>query len=153
MKREQEPGKRAVTQSFWFGFVILMLITMVLFGKVFVHPGQMFWSSDIVRAHVEYKQVQWNSLHTWGQFPLWDPTGYCGKSIVGDPLPGLLYPPFWIFWVTPSPILFGFLLWFQVTLAAWVAFFVAATASSVACWISRLMVRVSSCPSIGFSGV
>lgn len=94
-------------------------LCFVFFLPVFLHPNKMLWASDIVRAHVEYKQVQWHSFWTWGSFPLWDPTVYCGKSIVGDPLPALLYPPAWIFWLIPSAALFGFFLWFQVTLSSW----------------------------------
>lgn len=109
---------------FWPGdvgpnFAMLAGLCFVFFLPVFLHPNKMFWASDIVRMHVEYKQVQWHSFWTWHALPLWDPAVYCGKSIVGDPLPALLYPPAWIFWLIPSATLFGFFLWFQVTLSSW----------------------------------
>ena len=125
MRRQKEatPLSQSVDlnwpQTNGFYLTLLACLTAILFWKVFVHPAQMLWASDIIRAHAEYKQVQWNSFWRWGAFPLWDPTVYCGKSIVGDPLTGLLYIPAWIFWLIPSPSLFGFFMWFQVTLGAW----------------------------------
>lgn len=124
MGKRSKPKAKPVTQRVWFqthgpNLALLTLLTVILFWKVFLHPTQMFWSTDIIRAHFEYKMVQWNSIWKWGHFPLWDPTCYCGKSIVGDPLQAVLYPANWLFWIFPSPVTFGFFLWFSVTLGAW----------------------------------
>ena len=100
-------------------FLILALITAAVFWDVFTHPHLMLWASDIVRAHSTYKIVQWRSWWEYGAFPLWDPTVFCGKSIVGDPLSAVLNPFGVVFWLIPSPSLFGFYFWFFVTLGAW----------------------------------
>jgi|GEM_PF-1970970 len=100
-------------------FLILALISTVVFWDVFTHPHLMLWASDIVRAHSTYKIVQWRSWWEYGSFPLWDPTVFCGKSIVGDPLPAVLNPFAVLFWLIPSPSLFGFYFWFYITLGAW----------------------------------
>jgi hypothetical protein len=104
---------------------LLTALSVLFFLPVFLHPTQMFWASDIVRAHAEYRQVQWRSFHVWGEFPLWDPTIFGGKSIVGDPLPALLNPLGMLFWLVWWPGLFGFYLWATTTLSAWGMFFYA----------------------------
>jgi hypothetical protein len=124
MGRPAREGKQTAAPVRWPertepNFLILAALTALFFYKVLLHPDQMFWANDIVRAHSEYRQVQWQSIWTWGSFPVWDPTIYCGKSIVGDSLPAVLNPPGWIFWLIPSPILFGYFLWVHVTAGAW----------------------------------
>ncbi len=99
--------------------MLLTLVTVVFFHQLLFRPDKALCTNDIYTAHSEYKFVQWHSLSDWGRFPLWDPTVFCGKSIVGDSLPAVLNPPQWLFWATPSPVLFGYMLWFYVTLGAW----------------------------------
>jgi len=99
--------------------LLLALLTALFFQRVLLHPGHTINGMDICAAHSEYKFVQWHSFADWGCFPTWDPTIFCGKSIVGDSLPAVLNPPEWLFWIIPSPALFGYLLWFYATLGAW----------------------------------
>ena len=99
--------------------LLLACVTSVFFHRVLLHPDQTLWSLDISVAHSEYKLVQWKSFADWGRFPLWDPTVFCGKSIVGDSLPAVLNVPQWLFWITPSPVLFGYILWFYATIGTW----------------------------------
>ena len=105
--------------------LLLACITAVFFHRVLLNPGKSLCSLDIVRANCEYKYAQWHSFSEWGRFPLWDPTVFSGKSIVGDSLTALLNPPQWLFWILPSPALFGYLLWFYATLGAWGMFLLA----------------------------
>ena len=99
--------------------LLLALVTALFFHRVLLHPEDSLSAIDLRAAQGEYKYVQWHSISDWGRFPLWDPTIFCGKSIVGDSLPAVLNPPQWIFWLTPSPVLFGYLLWFYATVGAW----------------------------------
>ena len=71
-------------------FALLTAVTTVFFYRLVFHPGNTLTSFDIVAAQSEYKFVQWHSFSDWGRFPLWDPTVFCGKSIVGDSLPAVL---------------------------------------------------------------
>ncbi len=98
--------------------LLLAAVTVVFFHQVLFHPGEMLGSSDIITAHSEYRFAQWRSFLDWGRFPLWDPTIFCGKSIVGDSLPAVLNVPQWLFWILPSPALFGYFLWFYAMVGA-----------------------------------
>ncbi len=104
---------------------ILACIAVLFFHRVVFHPDSALASVDIVSAHSEYKFVQWRAFRDWGLFPLWDPTVFCGKSIIGDSLPALLNPPQWLFWGIPSLALFGYLLWFYAVIGAWGMFLLA----------------------------
>ena len=97
----------------------LVLISTVLFREVFFHPSQMLWGNDLVRLHTIVKSAQYRSLWEFGRFPLWDPTEFGGRSIVGDPIAALLNPLEWLFWITPSPAMFGVYFWAYVTAGAW----------------------------------
>jgi hypothetical protein len=97
----------------------LALISTVLFREVFLHPGQMLWGNDLVRLHTIVKSAQYRSLWEFGRFPLWDPTEFGGRSIVGDPIAALLNPLEWLFWLTPSSAMFGVYFWAYVTAGAW----------------------------------
>jgi len=101
-----------------FYVLFLLIAASAVFWKFFLLPDHILDSEDLHRAHAEYKWTQWRSFHEYGTFPLWDPTVYCGKSIVGDSLPGVLYPPGSIFWLSASPRLFGWFLWVHICWAA-----------------------------------
>ncbi len=108
-----------------FCLLLLVTATVLFFHRVLLHPDQALWTLDIADSHSEFKFVQWHSIADWGRFPLWDPTIFCGKSIVGDSLQAVLNFPQWLFWATPSPVLFGWMLWFYATIGAWGMFFFA----------------------------
>jgi hypothetical protein len=99
-------------------FGVLAAVSVLQFREVFLHRDQMLQGSDIVRLHSTFKAVQVRSFWEHGQFPLWDTTMLCGRSIVGDPLHALLSPLGWCFWVFTSPMLFGATLWLYATLGA-----------------------------------
>lgn len=98
-------------------FVIIALVVTCLFYQVFLHPHLMMWGNDIVRIGVADKQVEWSSFWQWHSFPSWDPTTFCGKSRTGDQIPLFLHPLGFVFWLTPSLSLFGFVQWFYVVVA------------------------------------
>lgn len=127
MGHEKRPNGDAVPQQSGFewtaatgpNFLVLALVCALFFRDVFLNPTKMLWASDIVRFHVPQKLVQWQAFWEWDTFPVWDPTVFCGKSIVGDPLALLFNPIGLIFWLIPSPTLFGPYLWCHVVLGAW----------------------------------
>jgi len=79
----------------------------------------MLWGNDIIRADYAFKMAIWRNLWVWHTFPLWDPTILGGRSIVGDPIYALLNPPSLIFWLSPSPLLFGYFAWVHVLVGSW----------------------------------
>jgi len=95
---EVSPGWTWPSGLRW-NFGLLGLASVLLYHPIFLHPTRLLWASDIVRLHVTCKAVQARSLWAWHAFPLWDPTLFCGKSIVGDPIPAVLNPLAWLFWV------------------------------------------------------
>jgi Bacterial membrane protein YfhO len=126
-REPQTPSTRKSARYAWPegigpNLLILAAITTLFFCKIFLQPAQMLWASDIVRNHYTHKMVQWESFWQWGSFPLWDPTSYCGKAIVADPISMLLNPVGAVFWLIRSPILFGFLGWSYAVLGAWGTF-------------------------------
>jgi len=44
-----------------------------------------------------------------GHWPMWDPTGFGGRPMVGNPQSGMFYPPTWIAWYTGIPAVLGWL--------------------------------------------
>lgn len=119
-------GRRRVwPSSHRWNLALLAFVCAVFFRDVFLHPTRMLWANDIVRAHYTYRQAQWRNFSDFGSFPLWDPTVFCGKSVVGDPLQAILNPLAASYWVLPGPALFGFLLFVYVVLGAWGMYFYA----------------------------
>src|SRR5262249_14785208 len=48
-----------------------------------------------------------DALRKAGHIPSWDPAGFGGRPLVGNPQAGLWYPPSWLFWWLREPSLFG----------------------------------------------
>lgn len=46
--------------------------------------------------------------HTW-TFPAWDPSGFGGRPLIGNPQAGLFYPPIWLAYASGLPSALGWL--------------------------------------------
>ncbi len=44
-----------------------------------------------------------------GHWPMWDPTGFGGRPMLGNPQSGMFYPPVWLVWYSGSPSSLGWL--------------------------------------------
>ncbi|MFO0888564.1 MAG: hypothetical protein U0790_05380 [Isosphaeraceae bacterium] len=55
-------------------------------------------------------------LRSLGRLPAWDPSGFGGRPMVGNPQAGLFYPPVWITWWAEAPSILG---WLTVTHLLW----------------------------------
>jgi hypothetical protein len=112
-------GAGAWPRALGWSLLLLTVVSVILFRQVFVHPDELLWGNDIVRFESACKAVQYRSFWEYGQFPLWDPTILCGRSVVGDPSHAVLNPLAWLFWVSSSPLMFGMYLWAYTMLGAW----------------------------------
>ncbi len=115
----EERGRARSVESIGLGLILLVIACSAAFCKIFLNPARMLWGQDILRLHLPQRIVQWQAVREWGTFPIWDPSMCCGQSILGDSSAAVLAPLGLMFWFIPSPIVFGFLLWLYVVLAAW----------------------------------
>jgi hypothetical protein len=49
---------------------------------------------------------QWSET---GKVPLWDPSGFAGRPLIGNPQAGLMYPPYWVALASGRPASLGWL--------------------------------------------
>jgi hypothetical protein len=56
------------------------------------------------------------SLRAFGHLPAWDPTGFGGRPMIGNPQGGLFYPAAWLAWCLPYP---AALCWLTVAHLLW----------------------------------
>lgn len=103
----------------WVNFAILTLLSAIFFHPIFLHPTEVLWGNDIVRADSAFKVAMSRNLWTWHTFSLWDPTILGGRSIVGDPIYALLNPSSLVFWFSTSPLVFGHFAWLHVLFGSW----------------------------------
>ena len=50
-----------------------------------------------------------NHLQLHHTIPTWDPSGFAGRPLVGNPQAGLFYPPVWLAWMSGRPSALGWL--------------------------------------------
>src|SRR5262249_41854587 len=75
--------------------------------------------NDLTRLFLPLHTRVSDALRKAGHIPSWDPAGFGGRPLVGNPQAGLWYPPSWLFWWLREPSLFG---WLTVAHLIWSAF-------------------------------
>jgi hypothetical protein len=65
--------------------------------------------NDLTRLFAPHHLAIARVLHATGRVPSWDPRGFGGRPLVGNPQAGLWYPPVWLVWITREPALFGWI--------------------------------------------
>ncbi len=97
---------------------ILVTSCIVLaFGKLVLNPGSLLIDeqralsigNDQTRLYLPLHTRIARAIHATGRIPGWDPSGFGGRPLVGNPQAGLWYPPIWLFWCVPAPQLIGWL--------------------------------------------
>lgn len=88
-------------QPAWKWPVILFLMVAAFYWKVTL-TRQYSWvqSPDLVYQVVPWLQYQAGEWHR-GAIPLWDPYEWAGQPLVGQGLPGAVYPPNWLLFMMP----------------------------------------------------
>lgn len=65
--------------------------------------------NDLTRLFLPHHQRIARALAAHGRVPGWDPAGFGGRPLVGNPQAGLWYPPVWIAWWVGHPAALGWI--------------------------------------------
>ncbi|MDB5351423.1 MAG: hypothetical protein JWN86_2670 [Planctomycetota bacterium] len=149
-------------RCFLAGLIPLVLLSFV-FGRLVSHPSFLIADgdrpsvdralpkdavapgNDLTRLFLPHHARIASALKTTGRIPGWDPAGFGGRPLVGNPQAGLWYPPVWVAWYAWRPSALG---WLTLAHLLWGAFGVLALARSVrlglfaatvaaGCWIAN----------------
>ena len=83
--------------------LVLLLLTVVLFGPELFQPGECVlskWGTDTSQFYVYARAFSANELRH-GNLPLWNPYTFCGVPHLGSFQAALLYPPNLLYLVLP----------------------------------------------------
>ena len=82
--------------------MILLFVTLVIFGPLSLHPGdlavgpQRSGRNDLNTAFLAYRSYPGVAWSRFGDGPYWNPYSMCGRPWVGNPQAALYYPPNWL---------------------------------------------------------
>ncbi len=102
-------------------------VTLLIFGRLVVAPGALIVDgqrpgvdratppdavavgNDLTRLFLPHHARIAEAVAAHGRIPGWDPAGFGGRPLVGNPQAGLWYPPVWLAWRWWSPSALGWL--------------------------------------------
>lgn len=110
-----------------FAGLILLSLTLLCFARLVAEPSGLLVDGD--RASVDHAQRDdfrpigndltfyylphyihlADQVARFGRVPHWDPTGFAGRPLVGNPQAGLFYPPLRLIWRLQAPSALGWL--------------------------------------------
>jgi hypothetical protein len=109
----------------WWAFGLLAALVLACFGRLVAHPGALLvdgqrasidtWQrgrgigNDLTRLFLPLHLRIGAAIHRDGHLPGWDPFGFGGRALVGNPQAGLWYPPVWVAWWSGAPAALGWL--------------------------------------------
>jgi hypothetical protein len=117
-------------------WVVLPLIVLAVFGRLviepggllvdggratideFVSPGEQSVGNDLTRLFLPLHWRIAREVARDGSIPGWDPAGFGGRPLVGNPQASLWYPPVWLAWWSGSLSALGWLTVAHLILAA-----------------------------------
>jgi hypothetical protein len=125
---------------------LIVAITLVIQYRVFdvLVRGRVFWFEDIAAYFVPLYSAAARAMRA-GDVLGWDPGGWSGQPLLGDPQIGLLYPPNWLWMILPPVRVYALLAIAHAALAAggmW-AFLRARGRSKAACGLGALALSAS----------
>lgn len=88
--------------------IILLLLTLGFFHKIFLNYNQMLDSSDIIAMYSFWRSFLVESVFKFHQIPLWNPYIFSGMPFVGDSQSGIFYPFSLLFYIIPVNLAFGY---------------------------------------------
>ena len=99
---KHQAGLNRTLSAWWFGPVLLLLITSSFYWKLTTPDHQYSWldSPDLAFQVLPWWNHQAREWHA-GRFPLWEPNQWGGQPLVGQMQPGAAYPLNWLLFLTP----------------------------------------------------
>jgi hypothetical protein len=101
----KELESAALTYSNFLVPALLLILTLAMFGRVLLSPGDQILShsgTDLSSQFVYWRQFGFRELRA-GHLALWNPYVFSGAPFFGAFQPALLYPPNWIYLILPLP--------------------------------------------------
>src|SRR6266480_4022545 len=89
--------------------LFLLLIILVFYHKIFLHPTEMITASDVIGTYALEKWFFAYSIKTLHSFPLWNPYIFSGTPFPGNLTAALFYPLNLLYVLIPSDVAFGFM--------------------------------------------
>jgi hypothetical protein len=107
--------------------LVLAAAVLAAFGGLVRHPGGLIVDgerpalqqherradarpgNDLTRLFLPHHLRIARAVAATGRVPHWDPAGFGGRPLVGNPQAGLWYPPVWLAWWGGSPAALGWL--------------------------------------------
>ncbi len=120
-------------RNIWPGLVLIG-VALVVFGKLAADPTALIADADrpgidravpedalspgndLTRLFLPHHARIASAVARTGRIPGWDPSGFGGRPLVGNPQGGLWYPPSWVAWRFWTPSALG---WLTVGHLAW----------------------------------
>src|SRR3989337_3519682 len=104
--------------------LVFLLGALLWLASLWPDPaGFAFWRpaafTDLLVSHFQNAELVRQSMRTWGETPLWNPTILSGAPFAADPLAGLFYPPFWLGILLPAGLGFNLIFLLHLALAGW----------------------------------
>lgn len=112
----------------------LAVLALVAFAPLVRHPGWLLADgdrpsidrarpvgtsaigNDLTRLFLPMHLRTGQAVRLSGSIPRWDPIGFGGRPLVGNPQASLWYPPVWLMWTSGGPSLLG---WITVAHLVW----------------------------------
>jgi hypothetical protein len=108
-----------------FYVMLLVLLVVVFFWKIFLNPGSMLYSnhSDIVEQYSFWKYFIYDSYLQHGEISLWNPISLGGQPFAGNLHYEMWYPLFAVFLFSNPYVWFGYLFVLHILLGGIAAYF------------------------------
>lgn len=75
----------------------------------FIAPEERAPGNDLTRLFLPLHLRVGGWVRTLGRVPGWDPIGFGGRPLIGNPQASLWYPPVWLVWLSAAPAALGWL--------------------------------------------
>lgn len=83
------------------------------------HYQTAFRGNDLTRLYLPQQQRIAEALRRDRAIPSWDPSGFGGRPLLGNPQVCLWYPPVWIIWISNQPAAWSWLTLGHLLVGAW----------------------------------
>ena len=102
--------------------VLLLLLLIVMLSRfLLVWPTPLIFPNTTLQYGTDLVRESWSvfrftndTIHAYGQFPLWRPYLLSGAPLIGHPVAPVMYPPNWLTLILPLPTAFNLLILFHL---------------------------------------